>query len=149
VFSINKETGALTSEKALPCEPLDSGSGKAGHILVDALILIVLHEKKVYLIFEQLNLEAAVPLSTIKYTSGTGCPLPLKQEVSGRLVFEINSGDLNTGAEVKEPLITSGSKATQELFTSSVLYGVNPSFLDGSATLALGGIHLGCTWGVI
>ncbi len=153
VFSINAK-GELTSAEPLPCQLLDSVSGKVGHVTAEALVLVALHENKDYLIFEQLNLVETTPLATLKYTAGTGCPIPLKQEVKGRVVFEILTGDKhNGGAEVENAVgakIQGGSKVTQELFTSKLLYGINESFIDGKANLKLTAeAQKNCKWGVL
>ncbi len=152
IFSINAK-GELTSSEPLPCQLLDSVSGKVGHMTFEGLTLIALHENKDYLIFEQLNLVETTPLATFKYTSGTGCPIPLKQEAKGRIVFEFLTGDKHSGgAEVENSVgvkIQGGSKATQELFTSKYLYGINESFIDGKANLKLTGAQALCKWGVL
>lgn len=143
------EKGELTG--VLPCTPLDSGAVKTeGHIRAKALVLVILHENKDYLLFEQVNLESAQPLSLIEFKSGTGCPLPLKPKVTGSVNFEILTGDKHSGgAEVVEPLIKASNKAGQELLSDALLYGINPAFLSGHAKLFLIGAHKGCTWGVL
>jgi len=150
IWSINAE-GKLIEK--LPCQLLDAVSGKIGHVTVKALTLIVLHENKDYLILEQINLEA-VPMATLKYTSGTGCPIPLKQDVLGRVVFEILTGDKhNGGVEVENSvglLIKAGSKAVQELFTSELKFGPGTSFIHGHAVLKLTSeAQKNCKWGVL
>lgn len=139
----------LTSKEPLPCLPLDSVTGKDGHIRAQALLLVALHENKDYLIAEPLNL--AGPLSTIKFSEKTGCPIPLKQEVTGEIAFLINTGDLhNGGVAVKQILISGGDhKLLQELFGIKLLYGINEAFIDGSANLSLTGEHKECTWDVL
>ena len=152
VYAIEKTapfnlTSKTVPPETLPCLPLDSVTAKDGHIRAKALLLVVLHENKDYLIAEAVNLTG--PLAKIVFSPGTGCPIPLKPEVSGEVAFEINTGDKHTGLEVVEPLITGGSKTVQELLGVKLLYGVNESFIDGSAKLKLTGAHLGCIWGVL
>ncbi len=152
IFAINAK-GELTSKEPLPCQLLDATSGKVGHLTVKGLTLIVLHENKDYLILEQLNLEETQALGILKYTSGTGCPLQLKQEMKGRIVFEIITGDKhNGGVEVENSaglLIKAGNTAVQELFTSGLKFGINSSSIDGHATLKLAGAQINCKWGVL
>jgi hypothetical protein len=147
VFPIEKVAPfKLTSENALPCLPLDSVSGEDGSIREKALNLVIVHEKKDYLVFESVT---GVPFAEIIFSAGTGCPLPLKTVTTGQYGFEIVTGDTHTGSEVTEPLITAGNKSTQELLGLKLLYGANEAFLDGSAKLVLTGEHKGCTWGFL
>ena len=143
----------LTSSEPLPCLPLDSMNGEDGSIHAKALVLVVLHEndakteKKTYLIFEDPNL--VPPISRIVISPGTGCPIPLKPEVKGQVPFLIETGDLQNGPAVLEPLIKADGHALPPLFGAKLLYGTNEAFIDGSAKLKLTGAHLGCTWGFI
>ena len=149
VFPIEKVLPfKLTSSEPLPCLPLDSVNGEDGSIHIKALVLVVLHEGKDYLVFEDPGL--VPPISKIVFSPGTGCPIPLKPEVKGQIPFLVETGDLhNAGVEVTKILIKGDGHSLPPLLGTKLLYGANEAFADGSANLELSGEHKGCKWGVL
>jgi hypothetical protein len=149
--SLEVGKGELILGKELPCQVLDAVTGAPGHIKASVNFLVILHgpvgEKDSYLLATPDNKEGI--FATIKFSGGTGCPLPLVTKVTGSTVAQVLAGDLNLGPEVINVLIES-SKALSKLFPSHVLkYGANTAYVDGSAWLRLLGVHLNCEWGVL
>jgi hypothetical protein len=96
-------------------------------------------------------------VATINFLPELGCPLPLKNVVTGEVCFKVSAGNDTT-----EPLIQS-SQAIQEacpeiklelnpekpVTKDKLLFGAKESFIDGSATLKLSDeAHKGQTLGV-
>jgi hypothetical protein len=145
--------GELLLVEELPCQLLDSVTGKAGHIRAKAKLLVILHgkagEENTYVLASPQEVGAS--FAVIKFTKGTGCPLPTPVNITGSTVFQILEGDLNLHPteEVVKVLIEN-SKVLSKLFPSDVLkYGENIAYVDGSAWLFLTGKHLGCKWGAL
>jgi len=147
VWSIEKVTLKLI--EVLPCQILDSKNGnKIGHITAAAFLKVFLHtDGRTYLLASPDPAGSA--FAVVNYTSGTGCPIPLKQEVTGNTVFKVVTGDLTVGPEVLEPEIEN-NEAIAKLFPADVLkYGINEAFVINKALLKLTGAHKGCKWGVL
>ncbi|HXS32384.1 MAG TPA: hypothetical protein VN758_01255 [Solirubrobacterales bacterium] len=138
VFAINakQELGEL-----LPCHVIN----ESGNLHVDAKGTgkVVLNAAK-----EAFLLAEGFPFATVKFLSGTGCPLPLKTEVKGQAVFKLVTGN---GSEVLEPLIQSSETIQKALGAGDkLLYGINEAFVKGSAkTRLLGETHKNCTFGYL
>ncbi|HXS33589.1 MAG TPA: hypothetical protein VN758_07455 [Solirubrobacterales bacterium] len=141
------EWNGTTLGGQLPCNISNGGANH--HITAKAILLVVTHEGKLYIVAEPdvaEPLKAGEPFVEIKYESGKGCPIPLSQKVTGSYAFEI-TGLLHPITTLN---ITPGNAALQTLLGTGLFYGVSAATLDpGAATIALSGIHLGCTWGII
>ncbi len=137
VFGINSK---LELTELLPCNI--SNGGANAHITATATILVVTHEGVLYLVADPDPLTG--PFATIEYEKGTGCPIPLKQEVKGTFAFTV------TEEHLKVLSISSGIAALQALLGTGLLYGINAATLDiTAATATLTGTHKECTWGVV
>jgi hypothetical protein len=143
--------GELLLVEELPCQILDSVTGTVGDITAKAKFLAILHggtgKENTYVLAEPLV--AGGNFTTIKFTKGTGCPLPTPVNVTGSTVFQVLAGDLLLGPEVVKMLIEN-SKELSKLFPSDVLkYGENVAYMSGSAWLFLEGTHKGLKWGAL
>lgn len=122
-------------KEELPCEIIPEGK-----ITGEALLLAIKHEGKAFVLGEPKP--GKTTFTTIEFKSGTGCVLPLKNEVKGSY-----SGELKE-AEAVELLVT-GSQAIQKLLGDKLLFGTFETLVLGSAKVRLIGLHLGCKWGVV
>lgn len=148
IWTVAKGTLKLVEELKV-CQILDEG-GTVGQITARVLVLVVLHGLFTYLLAE--TDPPNPPLAVVKLTSGLGCPLPLKTELSGSVGFRINAGDLSGGgAAVVKMEIEAGNEITQKLLGDSLKYGVNEALLINKTWLGLSNIlgHIGCTWGAL
>lgn len=141
VFAINakQELGEL-----LPCHVINEAKPTPLlHVEAKGTAKVVLNAAK-----EGYLLAEGAPFATIKFLSGTSCPLPLKTEIKGQAVFKITLG---VGSEEKEALVESNEAIQKALGTGDkLLYGTNEAFVKGSAKLETSGAeHLGCTWGFL
>ena len=119
-------------------------------ILATARLLPKLHEGQLYVLAE-VDSPSSTVFAFIKYKSGTGCVLPLSNEVKGSVVGQLT--DANAGAEAVQHLVTF-SEAIQKLFQSGgvgdkLTFGAFESYINGSATVELTGVHTGCTFSVV
>ncbi len=137
VFGINSK---LELTELLPCTI--SNGGVNHHITATATILVVTHEGVLYLVADPDPLTG--PFATIEYEKGTGCPIPLKQEIKGTYAFTV------TQEHLKVLSISPGNAALQTLLGTGLLYGINAASIDSAAgTATLTGAHKECTWGVV
>lgn len=144
VTSENKATGEIKLTEELPC--------KIGHAKFDALLLVISHAFRTYLVAEgKKNAKGETqPLVLFEHKKDPFCPvLPEDPVLRGSEAFQLAPGDLQVGPEVVEPLIKAGSLALQELLKTGVLYGALKVFVHGSARLGLSGAHAGLPWGAI
>jgi len=149
VWSI--KSGTLELIEKLPCQILDisGGSGKVGHITATANLQVFLHINGKTFILASKDGENR-PFAIANYTSGTGCPIPLKQEITGNTVFKLVTGDLTGGGAEAVELEVESNEAIPALFPADVLkYGVNTAFVISKDKLFLTGAHKGCTWGAL
>lgn len=126
----------------LPCEILeDSATLAAKAITAKGTLLVFLHEGRSYVLAE------GAPFASVLITTPSECPLPKLVNVSGSLVFEVTTGDLNVGGAVLKILIkASKALSGSGLFPDKLLFGANTAYVDGSAEVWLAS---DCTWGVI
>ena len=140
----------------LPCHVSDVGGGKPEklHITTSEVLIkpIEFHPTKPEK--SDFGILATVPEFFINFLSGTGCPLPLKNKISGQVCGLIEPATNDT----VRPLVLF-SQAIQELDPCKLeatgtkddvlLYGINEAFIDGSVELFLNGEkHKGLTLGV-
>lgn len=148
----------LATKTELPCHVSDVAGLKPEllHVTANALALPIEFADKTFgILFEKI---AAI----INFLSGTGCPLPLKNEVKGEVCALIEPAGVN-GNHTVEPLILLSEaiqKACPERTTleglvigagvkDKLLYGANEAFIDGAALVSLIGDHKGFTLGVL
>ena len=96
----------------------------------------------------------------VNFLSGTGCPLPLKNVVKGEVCFKITAGNETTAPLIKsdetiqtecpkkfllesllakeDEEIANGIHKGTPTIEDKLLFGANPAFVDGSATLSSG-----------
>lgn len=128
--------------------PVEGCSLPSEQFTATARFLAKKHESKPYFLFEADP--PATSLGIIEFKSGTGCPLPLKNELKGSVVAEASAG------EQKIQLLTF-SEAIQKLFQVGFLspvgdklsFGTFEAFLNGSWTMSLLGTHGNCTFGIV
>jgi hypothetical protein len=110
-------------------------------IVAKFLTLVLEHAGEKWLLFTPPTGSKAFTI--IKFKSGTGCPLPLTNELTGSFIALI-------GTESSKQLLEFKSdKATQELFGTKYSFGVQPAFLDMSVIWELSGKNAGCKWGAV
>ena len=149
---------AISNLEELPCHVSDAPLNPTKlHITVSALLLPIEFASGDYgILVERIA-------TTISFLEGTGCPLPLKNKISGEVCFLITPATNDTTV----PLIES-SQAIQESCPprkvleglekinevgatnkDKILYGTNEAFFDAKAKLSLTGEHAGLTLGVL
>lgn len=129
---------SISSGEELPCHILNGAEKDV--IVSTAKLLPILHGGELFVLVEPDS--PATAFTTVKYESGFGCTIPLKQEVKGSVTAQAPSV-----AEVK-PLITF-SEAIQKLTGDKLLYGANEAFASGSAIVELIGLFKGYAFSII
>ncbi len=137
-----KSTGckvfSIPGGEEVPCHIFNGAEKDV--IVSTAKLLPILHGGELFVLAEPDS--PATAFTTIKYESGTFCPISLKSEVKGSITAQAPSV-----AEVK-PLITS-SEAIQKLTGDKLLYGANEAFVSGSAIVELIGLFKGYAFSII
>jgi hypothetical protein len=110
-------------------------------IVAKFLTLVIEHAEETWLLFTPP--EGSGAFTTIKFKSGTGCPLPLKNELTGSFIALLGK------EAIKQLLTFKSDEATQKLFGTKYSFGSAPAFLDMSAIWELTGAKKGCAWGAI
>lgn len=126
---------SISTKEALPCKIIPEEKITGG-----ALLLAIKHEGKAFVLGEPKP--GSTTFTTIEFEKGTGCPLPLKNEVKGSY-----SGELKEAEGIE--LLVTGNKEIQKLLGDKLLFGVNEAIVIGSGKVFLIGIHKGCKWGVV
>jgi len=110
-------------------------------IVANFLTLVLEHAGEKWILFTPPT--GSKNFTIIKFKSGTGCPLPLNNELTGSFIALI-------GPESSKQLLEFKSdKATQELFGTKYSFGTQPAFLDMSVIWELSGASKGCKWGAV
>jgi hypothetical protein len=144
------------------CHVSDVAGGKPEllHITASALLLPIEFGPEDYGILAE-NIHAL-----INFLSGMGCPLPLKNEVTGEVCALIEEKPVKTNDTVRPLLLL--SKAIQEACPKRLVlngtekvnhekatvidelrYGTNVAYIEAKAELFLTGAHTGMTLGVL
>jgi len=137
----------------LPCHVIDEGKL---HVTAKALLLPaelkgVTEPLPPAILAEKIE-------ATVKFLSGTGCPLPLESKIKGEVCLKIEGNHT-----VKPKIVTNATiqaeckeRPTLEALTEGagvkdkLLYGTQEAFVDGTAEVFLGGAaHVGKTIGVL
>lgn len=120
----------------LPCHVSDvtGGSPSSLHVTSTATLLPILVEGEPYVL-------ADISGTLYNFLAGTGCPLPLKNEVKGTYCALIDEND------TPEPKLLF-SEATQKACGDKASVAVNEVFLDGTVGAFLTGANEGGSLGV-
>jgi len=138
-------------KEELPCEIIPGKTITAKAKLLPHAANQVLAEPD--LSVEEEKAKTTLPFTTVEFKSGTGCALPLKNEVKGSIVGEVSPA----GESVKPKLLltkalqeATGSEPEKGVFKGDVLlFGTFRSFIDGEGEVELTGAHIGCKFGVL
>jgi hypothetical protein len=124
----------------LPCEIV------GGDITIKVKMQGLKHNSEKFLLFSPLT---GSTLTTIEYKKGTGCPVLLKVELKGTIVFQLETSLMVNPLKPAADTGSMAGKTLQALFGASLKYGLSEMFLTSKMAMELNGPKHKESWGLV